>query len=174
MKKSSLTSDQIEQIRYLYEQTEETIESIAITLGITWKPVWSYIQKAYSKETRDFRKSKTYRNSKIHNNNPQFGKVGKDTAHWKGGNPVADGKGYLIIPKPDWYTGRKNSKYVFQHSVIMCEALGLTEIPAGFVVHHIDRNRTNNILSNLALMTIEAHTLLHSLERLTTIPKGSS
>lgn len=172
MRKSSLTANQIEQIRYLYEQTEKTLEDIAAEANTTWKPVWRYIQNAYSKTQRDQRKSRTYANSKTGDKNPQYGKSGEDTAHWKGGNPVADGKGYLIVPKPDWYTGRAGSKYVFQHTIIMCEALHLVGLPAGFVVHHIDGNKTNNVLSNLALMTIEAHARLHSLERVTTSRKA--
>ena len=28
---------------------------------------------------------------------------------------VADGKGYLMILKPSWYTGRKGCKHIFYH-----------------------------------------------------------
>lgn len=81
----------------------------------------------------------------------------------KYGDVVEDGNGYLMCLKPDWYTGRKNAKYVFLHTLVMCEALGLTELPKGFCVHHIDFNRYNNDISNLALMTVSAHSKLHSL-----------
>lgn len=75
---------------------------------------------------------------------------------------VVDGQGYLMVKKPDWYTGRKGSDYVFYHTVVMCESIGLTELPAGFIVHHIDLNPHNNLISNLALMSIGAHNKLHS------------
>ena len=76
---------------------------------------------------------------------------------------IENGNGYLMCLKPDWYTGRKNAKYVFLHTLVMCEALGLTELPKGFCVHHIDFNRYNNDISNLALMTVSAHSKLHLL-----------
>lgn len=81
------------------------------------------------------------------------------------GTDVVDGKGYVIIPKPEWYSGRKNSKYVYLHSVVMCESMGITEIPKGFCVHHIDGDKTNNNISNLCLLTIEAYSKLHQIQR---------
>lgn len=76
---------------------------------------------------------------------------------------IEDGDGYLMCLKPEWYTGRKCSKYVFLHSLIMCEALGLTELPKGYCVHHIDFNPRNNDISNLSLMSLSAHSKLHSM-----------
>ena len=67
--------------------------------------------------------------------------------------------------KPTWYTGRKGSKYVYVHNIIMCELLNLTEIPKGFCVHHIDGNKQNNDISNLALLSISAHSKLHHIEQ---------
>ena len=81
------------------------------------------------------------------------------------GTDVVDGKGYVIVPKPEWYVGRKNSKYVYLHSVVMCESLGIVEIPKGFCVHHIDGDKTNNDISNLCLLTIEAYSKLHQIQR---------
>lgn len=81
------------------------------------------------------------------------------------GTDVVDGKGYVIIPKPKWYVGRKNSKYVYLHSVVLCESLGITEIPKGFCVHHIDGDKTNNDISNLCLLTVEAHSKLRQIQR---------
>ena len=68
-----------------------------------------------------------------------------------------------MIKKPEWYTGRKGSDYVFLHTVVMCEHLGLTELPKGYVVHHIDGNKKNNTIDNLALMTVSGHSKLHLL-----------
>lgn len=106
------------------------------------------------------RKTRCYASSKVGNKNPM---TGKHPATWNLGEPVADGKGYLMVYKPEWYTGRPGSKYVFQHNVVMCELLGLTELPDGFAVHHIDGNKTNNDPNNLALMLMSGHSRLHSI-----------
>lgn len=39
------------------------------------------------------------------------------------------------------------------------------DVPAGFVVHHKDGNKLNNMLSNLALMEWGAHSAKHNHER---------
>ena len=77
--------------------------------------------------------------------------------------------------EPDWYTGRKGSKHVFSHHVVVCEALGLTAIPKGWVVHHCDENPYNNDFSNLVLLTVADHARLHAaLKGSTTISKEST
>jgi hypothetical protein len=45
--------------------------------------------------------------------------------------------------------------------VVAIEALIGRRIKRGECVHHIDEDKTNNSISNLALMTISAHTRLH-------------
>ena len=67
--------------------------------------------------------------------------------------------------KPDWYTGRKGATHVFVHTVVMCEALGLTELPQGWAVHHINGDKHDNDITNLALMTQNAHSKLHAFQR---------
>ena len=89
--------------------------------------------------------------------------TGENHPRYKG--LVDDGQGYLMVKKPEWYTGRPGSDYVFYHSVVMCEALGITEIPRGFVVHHIDCDKHNNDISNLALVTVSGHGKLHGVYR---------
>lgn len=162
-----------EQIKELFETTDLRYEDIAERVGASYKMVWSRINRWYSKDVIRNRKVQNYRKSKTGAKNPYYGMRGEDSPHWTGG-VVSDGKGYLMTRKPDWYTGRKGSKYVFTHVLVVCEALGLTELPAGWNVHHIDGDKTNNDLSNLALVTMSAHQRIHAqLERATTIPKGS-
>lgn len=168
-----VTSEQESQISELFENTELTLEEIADTLSIGYKIVWSFVARIYSPEIRLRRKQRSYRNSRMGDLNPSFGKRRSDAFHWQGGDHVEDGNGYWIVPKPEWYTGRKGSKYVFEHSVVVCAAIGITEIPAGFVVHHIDRNRKNNDINNLVLLTNAAHSRLHAIERVETISKES-
>lgn len=74
---------------------------------------------------------------------------------------ITDGKGFVMCLKPEWYTGRKSAKYVYYHSVVMCEALGITEIPKGFLVRHIDSDKRNNDISNLILLSLSANDRLN-------------
>ena len=159
------------EVKNLYETTEITLQEIADKVGSKLHQVWKLIASEYSVEFRAARKTNCYRNSKLGNKNPMAGKVGENHHGFVG--DVSDGKGYMMRLKPEWYTGRKGCKHVFVHHVVMCEALGLTEIPRGWCVHHIDGDKVNNNPNNLAFLTIAAHTRLHQLERATTIPKGS-
>ena len=63
----------------------------------------------------------------------------------------------------------KNSPYadvngkLYQHHYVMGEHIGRALRPEE-CVHHIDRNRANNALANLRLMTKSDHTKLHAIE----------
>jgi hypothetical protein len=156
---------------YLYENTNLTLCEIADTVGINYSWLHTRLTREYSEEYRKERKVRNYRTSKLGAKNPMKGKRGE--AHHNYVGDVSDGKGYLMRVKPRWYTGRKGCKHVFVHHIVMCESLGLTEIPHGFCVHHINGVPTDNRVTNLSLMTMGAHSKLHHLERVTTIQKRS-
>lgn len=67
------------------------------------------------------------------------------------------------------YTLDGNSPYsnsqgkVYQHHYVMCQKIGRVLLPDE-CVHHIDRNRSNNKLENLLLLTNSEHGKLHALE----------
>lgn len=162
----------MESINKLIEETDLTLEQIAKQLGLGYKRVYNVWRK-YPKEYRTNRKTLNYRRSKLGTNNHMQGKFGEQHHNYVG--VVGDSKGYLMVLKPSWYTGRKGSKHVFQHSVVVCEHLGLTEIPKGWCVHHCDINPHNNNFDNLVLMTNSDHQRLHqSLAGATTISKEST
>jgi hypothetical protein len=165
-----ITHKELLSVKHLLDTTDLTIEQIAKQLSISVAWVRRHTYECYSSQEFDARKKRLYALSKTGDKNPMTGKFKELHPNWKGGD-VLDGKGYVITLKPTWYTGRKGSKYVFKHSVVMCEALGLSEMPAGMIVHHIDGNPLNNSLDNLQMMTPSAHTRLHQLERATTIRK---
>ena len=60
-----------------------------------------------------------------------------------------------------YYEGCSNNKYKERllHRYIWTEYNG--HIPDGFVVHHIDRDITNNNISNLKCMSKNEHSILH-------------
>ena len=150
----------VNKLKYLYENTTKTDAQIAEELGISL--AWLYrgfLYKMYDRDYRKTRKQRSYQLSKLGDKNPMKDRCKENHPRFK--ERVSDGRGYMMVLKPDWYTGRKGSRHVFEHSVVMCEALGITEIPEGFIVHHIDGDPTNNSISNLALMQMGAHTKLH-------------
>ena len=139
-----VSESDIQLVCKLYSTTDITMKQLCKEAKLENYTVQKILNDNFTEEYRNTRKSRIRRHS--------------DSA------VTVDGQGYLMVKKPEWYTGRKGSDYVFLHSVVMCEALGLTEIPAGYVVHHIDRNPHNNDISNLCLLTISAHSKLHSIE----------
>lgn len=146
----------------LFEHTETSLQDIRKQAKLAYWEMQEILDKHFSKDFQQNRKSHLYSLSKSGDKNPMTGKF-KDLHHnYKG--LVGDGNGYLMCLKPEWYIGRKGSKHVFVHSVVMCEYLGITEIPKGFVVHHIDGNKHNNDITNLALLTNSAHLRLHAIQ----------
>lgn len=57
-----------------------------------------------------------------------------------------------------------NNRRMGAHNREMCIALNIPFIPKGFVIHHLDENKLNNDIHNLALMSITAHNRLHAHE----------
>ena len=156
-----MTNDIKAKVKELFENTDMTLEEIAQAVGYS---SYTYLYREciagqYPQQYLYDRKRKNYQKARERDGNWMRGRTGEQHPRFKG--RVSDGNGYMMVLKPEWYTGRKGSLHVFEHTVVMCEALGLTELPKGFVVHHVDGNKSNNDLSNLALMRMEAHTRLH-------------
>ena len=147
----------------LFEETNTTLADIAKQCKLLFYQVQYILDKHYTKDEQNKRKSKLYRNSKLADKNPMFGKSGQLHHNYKG--EINDGNGYLMIVKPDWYEGRKGTNHVFVHTIVMCEALGLKKLPKGFTIHHIDGNKKNNDINNLALITNSGHSKLHGIQR---------
>jgi hypothetical protein len=148
------------EIEKLFRTTTMSMQEMADYLGTTHNIVWYSISRMFSKEERDKRKKLIYALSKLGNKNPMYGKKGR--AHHGFVGDTGDGYGYILCLKPLWYTGRKKSRHIFKHHLVVCEYLGLTEIPTGWCVHHKDEDKTNNEISNLQLMTISDHMKLHA------------
>lgn len=161
-------------LKHYIDNTDLTHKQIAAKLGIPWKRVFNFHKNNYTVEQRRERAKKSWSNAKLHGVNAMRGKVGE--LHHNHIGDVSDNKGYLMRLKPDWYTGRANSKHVFVHSLVVCELLGLTEIPRGWCVHHCDVNPLNNDAGNLVMCTVGDHQRIHRhlLAGATTISKEST
>ena len=161
-KRKPISQDKIQLVCNLFLNTNNTLQDIVKESRLEYWEMQNILNDNFTEEQQKARKRKLYSLSKIGTKNPMKDKCNIEHPRYKG--IVDDGNGYLMCLKPDWYTGRIKSKYVFVHSVVMCEYLGITEIPKGFCVHHINGDKKDNDISNLALLNISAHSKLHSLE----------
>jgi stage III sporulation protein SpoIIIAA len=74
-------------------------------------------------------------------------------------------RGYPEICVGDNYPYRK-SRWIREH-IYVIEKHIKKRIPEGMVVHHIDGSKTNNLIDNLLLCTVEQHNQCHAkIERL--------
>ncbi len=117
----------------LLMSTDLTYSQIAGELGLSYKQVWSRAQNL-PKEYREDRRARMCVRLKLGSNNPMYGKFGMNHHNYKG--IVSDNKGYHMVLKPEWYIGRKNSKHIFLHHLIVCVEMNLDHIPKGWCVHH--------------------------------------
>lgn len=153
----------VQKICDLYANTDLSVHNIRKQVNMRYNRVKDVIDANFSAEYIANRKHSEYVKSKLGEKNPMYGKFREENPRYKG--IVSDGKGYLMCLKPDWYTGRKGTNHVFVHTIVMCEALGLTELPKGWVVHHINGDKYNNDINNLALLTNSAHSKIHTFQR---------
>lgn len=71
--------------------------------------------------------------------------------------------GYITVYYPD-HPDATNDGYVMQHRLIMEQHIG-RRLEKNEVVHHKNRNRADNRLENLQLMTASEHMSMHMIER---------
>ena len=161
-----------EQIIHLLRTTTKTNAEIRKLIGCRGQLV-SDILLSLGSEYSTARKASMYRRSKLGTNNPMLGVTGIDHPTYKG--RVSDGKGYMMVLKPDWFTGRKGSRHIFEHTFVYCLDAGLTEIEHGYCVHHCNQTKDDNRIGNLICMTQGEHQKLHSvIGSATTISKEST
>jgi predicted transcriptional regulator len=138
-----------------------TLKDLAERLSVTFHTAQEMVRRGLDPETLKEEQALRYSRSKTGSQNAMFGKKNSAHPNYKG-RLHCDPDGYVLILKPDWYTGRVGSKHVYEHQVVMAQLLGLTTVPDGMSVHHIDEDKTNNTPENLALVTGAAHRRLHA------------
>lgn len=72
------------------------------------------------------------------------------------------GTGYMYCYAPDHYCANKAGK-VLEHVKVMADYIG-RKLLSNECVHHIDRDRKNNKITNLMLLTQQEHMELHAIE----------
>ncbi len=95
-------------------------------------------------------------------------KSGKDNIAWKGGIRH-DAAGYIqirVYPESPFATMANVVGYISEHRLVMAQHLGRC-LNQQEIVHHKDRNKHNNILSNLELSDSKHHyPIRHYIDRI--------
>ena len=109
-----------------------------------------------SKELMKKPKSKKHKENLIKNHADVSG---DKNPNWKGGKKK-DNNGYILIHSPN-HPNKNVRNYVLEHRLVMEKHLRRYLKPSE-IVHHIDRNPSNNKINNLKLfLSNKAHTLFH-------------
>jgi len=82
---------------------------------------------------------------------------GINNGMWKGGI-INDGFGYIKILKPEHPLN--NNGYVLEHRLVIEKKIG-RYLKRDEIVHHKNRNKSDNRIKNLELLTKKEHDLMH-------------
>ena len=129
-----------------------TTMEVARRLNTTPQNVRACLKMELSSERLKAESSLRYSRSKMDTQNPMKGKFGSLHHNYKGVCENSDG--YLTI--------KLEGRYVLLHRLIVAQALGLTKLPSGMDVHHINGDKRDNDLDNLAIVTKSGHAKIHS------------
>jgi hypothetical protein len=123
-----------------------TMAEVARATKQTHQTVSAIVRETVPPDQLRILKVGNYSKSKMGVNNPMFGARKQVEAILR--------EGYLYLWVGD-------NTYVAEHRLILMKSLGLKEWPEGWEVHHIDSDKMNNSLDNLAIVTTNGHRQLH-------------
>lgn len=72
------------------------------------------------------------------------------------------GKKYRQDKKTGYYVCTTGNRKRLHVAMWETEVNGGVEVPPGYVIHHIDWNKTHNEIKNFALVTVQEHNLIHN------------
>lgn len=134
----------VAQVVSLYTKDFLTMVQVVSRTGLTIHTVSAILRQELTAEQHKARRSANHSRSKDGKNNPMWGirrerlvRIGRYLKRWNGRD------------------------YTPEHRRIVMEALGLTTLPSGWEVHHINGDPLDNSLDNLALVTTRGHQILH-------------
>ena len=87
-------------------------------------------------------------------------RVGYRSTNWKGGRKITS-QGYVEVYKPD-HPNSDSMGYVKEHRLVMSKILGRA-LSKKEIVHHINKDRTDNRPENLEVLSIGSHQRMHTL-----------
>lgn len=138
-----------ETVTRLYMTTEFTsAEAVAASVGETAQTVRAILKANIPADTLRRKKVANYSHSKTGHKNPMFGVQKQVSAIFR--------SGYRYLWAGD--------QYAPEHRILVQNALGLPCWPEGWEVHHINGDKTDNRLDNLAVATHVGHRGLHGLK----------
>jgi len=128
-----------------YRSLEKNTTQISASVGLPVSTVYGILQQELPPEERKRLRGVYHSRAKMGASNPMFGtKKAAGRILRQGRAAVWNGEGYT-----------------FEHRLLVAQSLGLTELPAHWEVHHIDEDKSNNDLDNLAIVTKKGHRKLH-------------
>ena len=157
--KRKWTEDQLAHMKELFH-SDLTNKEVGDEMGAYYnrsiKPYWI---EWFGEEEVKNRFKRACARSKTGDLNPMKGKTRE--LHPRYVESYVNWQGYRWVTAPDWFTGSKKGNKAVEHHIVGCEKYGITEIPKGYVVHHIDEDKLNNDPDNLEMMTISEHMIHH-------------
>jgi len=124
-----------------------TMAEVGTLTGQTHATVSAIVRETVPPDQLRILKVANYSKSKMGAKNPMFG-VRKQVEAI-----LRDGYRYLWVG---------DNTYEAEHRRVVMDAFGIEIWPVGWEIHHIDSNKTNNSIDNLAVVTKRGHQLLHS------------
>ena len=160
----------------MYNTGDYPVYAVAKMFGVSVGKMYYVLRDAGCKFTRKRRKPYT-KEEWLHRSAAQKGKIiseaqrkaisEKNSCNYNGlngyGHTKVHTKGYVLAYVPHHPKAHKDG-YVMLHTIIMERSIGRYLQP-NEVVHHINHNRQDNRLENLALMDKKAHMSMHMKER---------